>query len=195
MRGWYISTRGLAVLLIALLAFSGPVFADDPSARAKVARRKALFVEQFTRLVEWPAASLPRDGSFVLCLQGTSETADELGKLAAIRRFKDRLCEVRRPRAAADLAACHVLYLASSEAARLAQTLAAAAGRPLITVSDTPGFAARGVEFNLFEEEREVPQPGVYVGFELNVATVKRSVLTFDPRLLTSAARRVGGTP
>ncbi len=182
--------RGAALLAL-LLATTA---ADGPGVRIRVARRKALFIEQFTRLVEWPPAALPADRPFTVCLQGASDTADELVGIAEIRHFKERPTEVRRLRPGGDLAGCHVLYLAGSEAPRLAQTLEAAAERPVLTVSDTPGFAERGVQFNLFEETRLTPQPGTYVNFELNVAAVKRSPLMFDPRLLSSG-RRVEAPP
>jgi hypothetical protein len=186
--------RCTGLLGILILLLGGAAQANDPPAALKVARRKALFVEQFTRLVDWPARALPPEAPFVLCLAGQSPTAEELSKLAAVRRFKDRRCEVRRPRAPAELAGCHVLYLAPTEAPRLSQELGGVAGRPVLTVSDTAGFVQRGVQFNLFEETRDAPQPGTYVNFELNVDAVKRSLLTFDPRLLT-AGRRVGATP
>jgi hypothetical protein len=178
------------LLLSTLVCLAAPARGDDSRPRAKVvARRKALFIEQFTRLVQWPPAVLPRDAPFVLCIQGASDTAEELAKIAAVRKFKERASEVRRPRSAAELGACQVLYLAASEAPRLAQTLAAVANKPLLTVSDTPGFAEQGVEFNLYEETRSLPQPGTYVGFELNVSAVKHSVLMFDPGLLSSGRR------
>src|SRR2546421_2375990 len=181
-------------VVASLAAGGGPARAQDPSPQAKVARRKALFIEQFTRLVEWPPSALPREGPFVLCTQGTSDTAAELAKIAAVRKFKDRPAEVRQTRAGAGLDHCHVLYLAASEASHLHQTLAATADRPILTVSDTQGFGERGVQFNLFEEIRSVPQPGTYVSFELNAPAVKRSMLAFDPRLL-SAGRRVDTAP
>jgi hypothetical protein len=168
--------------------------AQDLAARARVARRKALFIEQFTRLVEWPPDSLPREGPFVVCALGTSDTADELATIASAVPFKQRPCQVRRLATTGDMASCHVLYLAASAAPRLAQALAAVADHPVLTVSDTPGFAQRGVQFNLFEESRSSPRPGRYVGFELNVAAVRRSPLIFDPRLL-SAGRQVNAPP
>jgi hypothetical protein len=67
--------------------------------------------------------------------------------------------------------------------------MAVLSARQLLTVGDTAGFAERGVHFNLFAQTRAAPQPGVYVGFELNVAAIKRSVLVFDPRLLSSGRR------
>src|SRR6185436_14999174 len=84
----------LAGALAAVGAAPGRAQERDP--RAQVARRKALFIEQFTRLIEWPSGKLPADGRFVLCLIGNSETAVELAKLAAVRRFKDHAVEVRR---------------------------------------------------------------------------------------------------
>src|SRR3954470_2384191 len=114
-------TLGLA-LLTSLL---GPQLAADEGPDRQVARRKALFIEQFTRLIEWPAAALPTGAPFVLCIAGGSETAEELTRITAFRKFKDRPCEVRRPLAAREVAACHLLYLAGSEADRLPRTLAA----------------------------------------------------------------------
>jgi uncharacterized protein DUF4154 len=178
------------ILLSTVVCLAAPVRGDDAHPRTKVvARRKALFIEQFTRLVQWPPAVLPREAAFVLCIQGANDTAEELARIAAVHKFKERACEVRRPRSAADLAACHVLYLAAGEAPRLSETLGAVANKPILTVSDTPGFAERGVEFNLYEETRSLPQPGTYVGFELNVSAVKHSTLMFDPGLLSSGRR------
>jgi hypothetical protein len=183
----------VALLISFLAALLSPASflqgADEPSTRAKVARRKALFIEQFTRLIEWPPAALPKDRPFVLCIQGGSDTADELTKLASFRKFKERPCDVRRLVPGADLQPCHVLYVAASEAPRLSQTLAAVADKPVLTVGDTAGFVERGVHFNLFEETRSAPQQGTYVNFELSVPAVKRSVLVFDPRLLSTGRR------
>jgi hypothetical protein len=169
--------------------------AQERTPGAQAARRKALFIEQFTRLIDWPAAKLPPGGRFVLCLLGSSETGTELVKLAGARRFKERAVEARRlaPESAADLSACHLIYLAGSAAARVAQVVAAVAGQPILTVGDTAGFAARGVYFNLFEETRGADQ-GRFVNFEVNVPAVKRSVLAFDAQLL-SHGRKLDGAP
>jgi hypothetical protein len=190
----------LATVACVLLA-SGAGFraaaAEEPPTRAFVARRKALFVEQFTRLIDWPADVLPRDGRFVLCIAGASDTANELIAMAAARKFKERPVEVRRPRLGSELSSCHLLYVAASEAGRLGDMLAAVAGKPILTVSDTPGFVERGVHLNLFEQTRSAPEQKLYVNYELNVNAVKHSVLAFDPQLL-SQGRRVdsaGGKP
>jgi hypothetical protein len=176
--------------MMALLMFlPGPPARGDEPARF-FARRTALLIEQFTRYVEWPEAALPENGRFVLCLQGASDTAQELTNLALIRKFKRRATEVRRLRAGDDAGACHVLYLAGSEAARVPATLAALVGKPVLTVGDSVGFVERGVHFNFFPVVREAPRPGTYPHFEWSVPAVRRSVLLrFDPGLLSQGRR------
>jgi hypothetical protein len=181
------------VLLLILLATvvaaqAGRVSADDAS--KFLARRTALLIEQFTRFIEWPAEALPPEGRFVLCLQGSSDTARELTNIAAIHKFKRRPTEVRRLGAGDRRADCHVLYLASTEAPHLGDTLADVAGKPVLTVSDTVGFVEHGVHFNFFPVTRNEPTPGTYPQFEWSVPAIRRSVLLrFDPSLLSQGRK------
>jgi hypothetical protein len=169
------------LLLLALLVSS------TADAEISVGRLKSIFVERFTRFIEWPQGTLPAGAPFVVCIQGSGETADNLSEIARSRKFKDRLCEVRRIRAGSDINSCHLLYLSASEAAHLPQVLAASAGRPILTVSDAAGFAEKGVLINLYQEEK-------LMHFEINLAAVKRSKLTFSSQLLR-LGRLVGSPP
>src|SRR5438105_2897289 len=114
--------RGLLLVLLALT-----LAAATASAQISVGRLKSLFVERFTRFVDWPVGTLPPDGLFVVCIEGDGETADNLFDLANSRRFKDRMCEVRRVRPGSELSGCHLLYIAASEAPRLPTVLSAVA--------------------------------------------------------------------
>jgi hypothetical protein len=171
---------------LAALAALGPPRAEAQDAAKLLGRRTALLIEQITRFVEWPAAALPQDGRFVLCLQGASETAHELSNVAAIHRFKRRTTDVRRLQPGDDPGGCHVLYVAGSEAQHLPPLLAAVSGKAILTVSDTAGFVAKGVHFNFFPVTRSKPKPGVYPHFEWSVQAVRRTtLLRFDPGLLS----------
>ena len=160
--------------LAALLALGVP---SPAHAQISVGRLKGLFVERFTRFIEWPAPALGDSTPFVVCIQGTGDTAENLFEVARSRKFKERPCEVRRVRAGSDLAACHLLYLAASEAARLPQVLAAIADKPILTVSDSTGFAHKGVQINLYQQQQ-------LMSFEINFGAVKRSKLQFSSKLL-----------
>jgi hypothetical protein len=166
-------TAGL--LLAALLLGGAPALAQ-----LSVGHVKGLFIERFTRFIEWPPGALPANGPFEVCIQGSGDTAEALGRVAATRKFKERPTSVRRlPSTASTTSAlgCHVLYLAPSESSRLTAILAAVADRPILTVSDTPRFGERGVSINLFQEGR-------FLRFEINTLAVRRSHLIFSSQLL-----------
>jgi hypothetical protein len=170
-------------LALAVMLFL--VGASTAYAEISVGRLKSIFVERFTRFIEWPMAALPEGAPFVVCIEGTGETAESLFEMARSHKFKDRLCEVRRVRAGSDVNSCHLLYLASSEAAHLPQVVGAVSGRPILTVSDAAGFGDKGVLINLFQDEK-------LMHFEINLPAVKRSKLTFSSQLLR-LGRLVGG--
>jgi hypothetical protein len=173
--------RALTVVTaLVLLAAASAVYAQ-----VSVGRLKSIFVERFTRFIDWPAGVLPEGSPFVVCIEGSGDTAENLIEVARSRKFKDRLCEVRRVLAGSDVNGCHLLYLAGSEAPHLPQVVAAISGRPILTVSDTAGFADKGVLINLFQEENRMH-------FEINLPAVKRSNLTFSSQLLR-LGRLVGG--
>jgi hypothetical protein len=155
-----------------LLLFTAPA-----AGQLSLGHLKSLYIERFTRFIEWPGDSLRKDRPFVVCIQGSGETATDLARVAPARAFKDRTCEVRRLQPSSDPSACHLIYLAGSEQPRLPALLETVAGKPILTVSDTPGFSQRGVLINLFQEGR-------YLRFEINLAAVKRSRLVFSSQLL-----------
>jgi hypothetical protein len=169
---------GLAALLLVAAA-------STAYAQISVGRLKGIFVERFTRFVEWPQSALPDGAPFVVCIEGTGDTAENLFEVARSRKFKDRVCEVRRVHAGSDLKGCHLLYVAASEGPHLSDVMAAVSGRPILTVGDASGFADKGVLINLFQEEK-------LMHFEINLPAVKRSKLTFSSQLLR-LGRLVGG--
>jgi hypothetical protein len=171
--------RRVAALVALVLLVPGTV-----GGQISVVELKAQVIERLTQFIEWPAPVLPPNGPFVVCLHGSSPTAEELARVASRRKFKDRTCEVRRVQKASEFGGCHLLFISGIEVERLPQILAASAGKPILTVSDQAGFAERGVLVNLFMEGR-------YVRFQVNLSAVDRSRLFFSSKLLR-LARLIG---
>jgi hypothetical protein len=160
-------------------------YAAAAHAQLTLGRIKSLFAERFTRFIDWPPGALPDGTPFVVCIEGTGETADSLFELARSAKWKGHLGRAQRVHGAGELAGCHLLYLSPSEAPRLPQLLKAVADKPILTVSDGPGFAEQGVLVNLYEEQG-------LMKFEINLAAVKRTGLVFSSQLLR-LGRLVGG--
>jgi hypothetical protein len=146
-------------------------------------RRKALFVNQFARLADWPPTALSaRHKEFELCIAGTGETADAVAEYAkATDTWHGRPARVRRLGDTDDLVSCHALFIAQDAVPSLERILSVTEDFPILTVSDEPGVAERGVLISLFRQGR-------YVHYQLNPAAAKRSRITFDPQVLAHAS-------
>ncbi|MBI2388826.1 MAG: YfiR family protein [Deltaproteobacteria bacterium] len=139
---------------------------------------KAEFVERFTRFIEWPAASFGSPAAtFVVCLAGQSPIAPHLEKLAKERAIKGRKATFRRVAQPKEVDGCHLVFIGPTEGGKLADYLAVTSGRPILTIGDSAGFAARGVLLNFYLQ-------GGYVRFEVNAAETKKSGLQCSAKLL-----------
>jgi hypothetical protein len=182
MSHWRRAAPPLVGLLGFLLVVAGGA-AEEARPAAEYAV-KAQFLERFTRFVTWPASALPPGGEepFVLGVVGRDPFGPALDELAARRRVAGHRIEVRRVRQPAEIAGCHLLFVAGSESERLDDVLAVTAGRPILTVGDTSGFARRGVLVNLFVEAGKV-------GFEVNESAAQESGLAMSSKLMKLARR------
>src|SRR5262249_18532218 len=103
------------------------------------------------------------------------------------RTVNGRPVFVRFARRAQDAKGSQILYLAASEAQKMAEVLAAVDSSAILTVSDAPGFATRGGMVGFATE-------GERVRFEVNRGQAERGGLKLSAKLL-SLARLVGDSP
>jgi len=160
----------------------------SPRARAAEAEYqvKAEFMERFTRFIDWPATSFPKETDpFAVCLAGKHPFGDYLDKMAKARQMKKRRMVVRAVTEPAQVDGCHILFIAGSEAKRLPQFLERTGSRPILTVGDTAGFGKQGILINFYRD-------GENVRFEINVEAATRSGLRFNSKLIR-LGKLVGG--
>lgn len=151
---------------------------------------KAVFLERFTRFVEWPAEYAISDTTkpFILGIVGSSRLGSILEKVYASQTIRDKHVEIRYISDLEDIVDCHLLFISRITLANLSRILAYTRGKPILTVSDTRGFAMRGVLINLnIEEDR--------IRFEINEGAVHESGLYMSYHLLKLAkiVNPVGG--
>ncbi len=157
--------------------------ADPAYDEAKV---KAAFVERFIHFVDWPEARLADSSRpFVIGILGRDPIQPHLEELLASKQLKDRAVQIRLIERVEDLGECHVLWISSSEAGHVADVLARIDGQAVLTMSDTEGLAARGVDINL-------SRAGDHLGFEVNRVAAEHSGLQLSAKLL-DLARIVSG--
>lgn len=110
---------------------------------------KASYLYNFAKYVEWPAAAFPRENSpLTICIVGKSPLNEVIESLAG-KTIKNRRLVIRQFSKIEDLNECQILFINATVKTSLTQLLVSIAPRPILTVSDSKGFAALGgiIEF------------------------------------------------
>ena len=173
----------IVLLVLGLVVLPSTRAASRPSSDVEYLL-KAQFLERITRFVDWPEEALPRDERLVVGTLGDSPLGAHLKDLARRRRFKRRPTVVWNLRSPRQAVQCQVLFIAGGERKRLKEVLRLVQDTPVLTVADSQGFAALGVQVNLYLDDG-------HLRFEVNMQAVARSGLHLRSKLLR-LARFVG---
>jgi hypothetical protein len=158
-------------LALAVLASCAPAIAQTD-----VTSVKATFLYRFSSLIAWPGAR--DDAPTTLCVAGPRQYERAIERVISAAGTQRRF-DVRRLDDASDVEACRVLYIVEDET-RAREMLRAAAGKPVLTVTDanvTPDV--RGIIHFAIVENR--------VRFHIDDDLAERGGLAIDSRLLALA--------
>jgi hypothetical protein len=142
--GWRALLR--AAVLLPLLACTPLAAQPAPQARDV----EAAYLINFLRYTQWPPqAFADAQAPFVISVVGTEDDATAVRNVAtAAGAIAARRIDVRRVAKPQDnidkLRNSHLVFFGAEGADAIAQTLAALADRPVLTVSDQEGFVAHG---------------------------------------------------
>lgn len=185
--------RSLALrsaLIAALLVAAWPWLALAQSAGDLEQRVKAAFLSKFAAYAEWPREALGAAGRPIMIgVAGGGALADELEQAVAERRVEGRPMRVfRLPRNADTCDVCHILFIARDvERPRASALLAAARGKPILTVTESEGAPPPGSVINFVASEDRIR-------FDISREAEERNGLRLASALL-SVARQVRGKP
>jgi hypothetical protein len=150
-------------------------------ARAQVSDTevKAAFLPRFARYVTWPAASAASgNGPMTICVIGDDPFGSMLNKSVASQQVDGRGFVVKRLASAAGASDCAIAYV---DGARTAQSLAALARQPTLTVTDASSGPEHGMIHFAVVDGR--------VRFSIDNAQAQARGLTISSRLLALATR------
>ena len=163
-----------------------PVARGDPgSAAVPVAPEarivKAAYVYNFTKFIEWATEDGGRDrvATVIVCVLGSDPVGNALDEVASLES-KGRPILVHHVRSGERIPACHILYIATTEAERFDAILAEVGSAGVLTVSDIPRFAERGGMIGFAIERGRVR-------IEINAARIRGSGLRISSKLLEVA--------
>ena len=141
---------------------------------------KAAFLHRFASYVAWPDARMA-DDPFTIGVSGADDVAEQLESLLPGLTIQNRPARIRRVAAADDLAGVHILYV-GHPSQRARNLVAAAASKPILTVTDADDGLTTGSVINFVKVGRNIR-------FEISLPAAERSQLRLDSGLLSVAAR------
>ncbi|MCP4117500.1 MAG: YfiR family protein [Desulfobacteraceae bacterium] len=169
--------KASAIFLLIVLCGPNSAYADLLEYEVK-----AVFLERFTRFIEWPGMNPVEKPlqKFVIGVIGKNPFGGFLEQIYSEKKIKDRKVEIRYIKKATESLSCHLLFISASQRRDLVQLLSFTEDKPILTVGDSKGFAEKGVLINFYMDKR-------MLRFAINEAAVRKSGLIMDYRLLQFA--------
>jgi len=163
--------------LLILLGVGTPLQAEEPSREYQL---KLAFMVNFARFITWPAEAFTAEPQVSLCVLGKNPFGSLLSG-AAGKKVGVRSLKVQQLETLVDNQQCHLLFVDQAEAASLAKLLQAVSQKPVVTVSDSPGFAEAGggIEFVIKDDK---------LSFIINNSRLKEKGVHTSSSLLNLAA-------
>ena len=149
---------------------------------------QAVYLFDFAKFVRWPAGT--EHDTLTICVAGAKAYTDTLTRIVAGEQIEGRPLAVRAIQTPEDVAGCNIVFIGVAARDRLDSLLAATTGKPILTVSDIPGFLDRGgmIQFLVIANR---------VRFSVDLRPVARSGLSLNSELLKVAVsvngKSVGG--
>jgi hypothetical protein len=145
---------------------------------------KAVSLYAFGRYVTWPESAFANaDSPFVIGTLGGNPFGDALERIAQKKTLNGRAIVVREIEKPEECTDCHIVFVTRSVSSEVeAQLFEQAAGKPVLLVGESPGFAARGGVINFYHS-------GSNVRFELNPDKSVENKLSLNAKLLTLGTR------
>jgi hypothetical protein len=179
-----------AVLVGLLLVDAVQHRAWSADAQAVEYQIKATVLCKFGNFVEWPApaAAAGAAAPFGIGIVGPEAVIDEVTSAARGQTVNGRPIVVRRLGRGEALDGLGVVFVARSHDARLAETLAEAKGRPILTVTESEQGAAVGSMINFVVVSDKVK-------FDIALPPAELSGVKISSRLLAVARQVTGRLP
>ena len=176
-----LSVRCNRLLVVLVLLFAGATAAWAQTAAFREYQLKAVFLFNFAQFVEWPSSAYLEPGApLVIGVLGEDPFGTTLDDTVRDEMIGPHPLVVQRYRRPEEIAHCHILFISHSETGRLEQVLARLRGRQILTVSDAPGYAARGVMIRFITEKGKIR-------LRINLDAAKATGLVISSKLLRPA--------
>ena len=132
------------VVLLLIVLFNFELFAVSET------QIKAVFLEKFTHLVQWPQE---QKESFVVCVVNNNKFADALKEIYKTKKFQNTPVLVKKISADEKIPECQLLYLGEG-IEKVEDIINTLSDKPVLTVSDQEEYLDKNVMITIFLKQK-----------------------------------------
>ncbi len=143
---------------------------------AQEAKFKALFMYNFTKYLEWPAAR--KQGDFVIGIYGASAITQELNVIAGKKTVGTQNIQVKVVSTPAEVGMCHILYVPENKSSKVPEIITQCSGKSVVLITDKPGMAQTLSGLNYVNVDGKQ-------SFEINKALIEKQGVKVNSVLLS----------
>ena len=146
------------------------VYAQDPNAKFK-----AIYISNFTKYVNWPAAT--KKGDFIIGIMGESPCSafiQELPKTLKVDGYANLV--VKKITNASEAQECLLLFIGSDKSEKISDVVAKLKGSNTLIVTESDGLARRGAAINFVLMDNKIK-------FELNKSNATKYGIEVSSKL------------
>jgi len=131
---------------------------------------KALFIYNFTKHIEWPAADKSDD--FVIGVVNSNGIYDKMVEICTGKKVGNQDIVIQKFKSTDEVTKCHILFVAqsSSGGSNFETILAKTSGTSTLLVTERPGLAKKGSIINFVVQDEKLK-------FELNKSALAKNNL------------------
>jgi hypothetical protein len=136
---------------------------------------KALFMYNFTKYIEWPAAQ--RQGDFIIGVLGNTALTKELETIAGKQKVGVQNIVVKTFISVDDIDNCSILFIPSGKSSQIGMVVAKLGTKSILIITDKDGLAKQGACINYVMD-------GDKLKYEINKSNIEKKGLSVSNALL-----------
>jgi len=129
-----------------VLIFFIVVTVSSAFSQTGIPKAQALFIYNFSRLIEWPANY--KTGPFVIGSVGTSSTLDELTSYTTGKMVGSQPISVKKFDSPADISTCHILFVPYNKTRELPEIISQLQNKSTLIIAEKNGAIDDGAAIN-----------------------------------------------
>jgi hypothetical protein len=161
-------------LLKILLIISFVFFYSKTFAQTSVAEAQAIFMYNFTRLIEWPADC--KSGDFVIGVYGSPDVYVQLNNYMTGKKVGSQPIKVFKFTYITDITKCHILFVSLNKTKDMSTLMGIVGNNKTLLITEKRGALSEGAAINFVVIDDKLK-------FELKVSNAAKSGLKVHSNL------------